>query len=135
MISMIQRINFPILVRNLFFLNPDGITQVFGSFVVAKMSLYNHSLSLLLLLLALSVDTAPDHMLYHRDFKFYKHINMAHVIMHMNYLVKITRTVKMAAISFVFFIIIILSILFILEIRFFDYVCIDVSTIFSQNIQ
>ena len=114
-------------------------TKVFGSFGVAKMSLYNHSLSLslalsllLLLLLAssLSGDTAPDHILYHRDFKFYKYFNMVHVIMHMNYLVKITRTVKMAAISFVFFIIIILSILFILEIRFFDYVCIDVSTIF-----
>ena len=110
------------------------------------MSLNNHRVSLslslssllvllLLLLLLLasssSVDTAPDQMPYHRDSKFCTYIGMGLVIMHMKYLVTLTHTVKIAAIFDVFFVIIILPILFISEIRYFAYVCINVSSIFS----
>ena len=69
------------------------------------MSLYNRDLSLVSL--SSSVDTAPDHMPYLRDSKFYTHANIDHLIMHMKYLVIIIHTVKMAAIFVVFFIIII----------------------------
>ena len=111
-------------------------TMFLAHLALAKMSLYDHRLSLssaslLSVLLLLSVDTAPDHMLYHRDSKFCTHNNIGLMIMLMKNLVKIRHTVKMAAIFVVFFIITILPILFIIEIRFFAHVCIDISTMFS----
>ena len=97
------------------------------------MSLYDRDLSLSLLALS-SVDTAPDHMLYPRDFTFYTYINLDPEDMLMIYLVKIGWIVKMATIFIVFFIFVILPIDFNLENRFFVNVFVNVRPIFQSNI-